>query len=54
MFVHSLYVAGSVEERVLLLQQKKRWLSMSLLGDEGPETSLSEHDVDALFAPLAE
>ncbi len=53
-FVHSLYVAGSVEERVLLLQQKKRWLSMSLLGDEGPETSLSEHDVDALFAPLAD
>jgi superfamily II DNA or RNA helicase len=53
-FVHSLYVAGSVEERVLLLQQKKRWLSMSILGDEGPETSLSEHDVDALFAPLAD
>jgi SNF2 family DNA or RNA helicase len=53
-FVHSLYVAGSVEERVLLLQQKKRWLSMSILGDEGPETSLSENDVDALFAPLAD
>jgi superfamily II DNA or RNA helicase len=53
-FVHSLYVAGSVEERVLLLQQKKRWLSMTLLGDEGPETSLSENDVDALFAPLAD
>ncbi len=53
-FVHSLYVAGSVEERVLLLQQKKRWLSMSILGDQGPETSLNENDVDALFAPLAE
>jgi SNF2 family DNA or RNA helicase len=53
-FVHSLYVAGSVEERVILLQQKKRWLSMSILGDAGPETSLSENDVDALFAPLAE
>jgi superfamily II DNA or RNA helicase len=53
-FVHSLYVAGSVEERVLLLQQKKRWLSMSILGDEGPETALSENDVDALFAPLAD
>jgi SNF2-related domain/Helicase conserved C-terminal domain len=51
-FVHSLYVAGSVEERVLLLQQKKRWLSMSILGDSGPETALDEHDVDALFAPL--
>jgi SNF2 family DNA or RNA helicase len=53
-FVHSLYVAGSVEERVLLLQEKKRWLSMSLLGDDGPETSLSENDVDALFAPLVD
>ena len=53
-FRDNLYVAGSVEERVLRLQQKKRWLSMSLLGDEGPETSLSENDVDALFAPLAD
>jgi hypothetical protein len=38
----------------LLLQQKKRWLSMSILGDGGGDTSLSEHDVDALFAPLAD
>jgi superfamily II DNA or RNA helicase len=53
-FVHSLFVAGSVEERVLLLQQKKRWLSMSILGDGGGDTSLSENDVDALFAPLAD
>ena len=32
-FVHNLYVAGSVEERVLALQQQKRWLSTTLLGD---------------------
>ena len=51
-FVHRLYVAGSVEERVLALQEKKRWLSMSLLGDAAPSASLSEGDVDALFAPL--
>jgi superfamily II DNA or RNA helicase len=51
-FVHSLYVAGSVEERVIALQEKKRWLSISILGDEGPSASLSEGDVDALFAPL--
>ncbi len=51
-FVHSLYVAGSVEERVIALQEKKRWLSMSILGDAAPSASLSEGDVDALFAPL--
>jgi SNF2 family DNA or RNA helicase len=32
-FVYNLFVAGSVEERVLSLQEKKRWLSSSLLGD---------------------
>jgi SNF2 family DNA or RNA helicase len=51
-FVHSLYVAGSVEERVIALQEKKRFLSMSILGDASPQASLSEGDVDALFAPL--
>jgi len=52
-FVHNLYVAGSVEERVLGLQKRKRWLSESLLGDlaDGPGT-LTETDVDTLFAPL--
>jgi superfamily II DNA or RNA helicase len=51
-FVHNLYVAGSVEERVLALQQKKRWLSTALLGDGPAAAPLSEGDVDALFAPL--
>ena len=52
-FVHSLYVAGSVEERVIALQEKKRFLSMSILGDASPPASLiDERDVDALFAPL--
>ena len=32
-FVYNLFVLGSVEERVLALQEKKRWLSTSLLGD---------------------
>ncbi len=32
-FVYNLFVSGSVEERVLALQDKKRWLSNSLLGD---------------------
>jgi superfamily II DNA or RNA helicase len=53
-FVANLFVAGSVEERVMKLQQKKRWLSSSLLGDEGGEekAKLNEGDVEALFAPL--
>ncbi|HEX8793634.1 MAG TPA: DEAD/DEAH box helicase [Polyangiaceae bacterium] len=51
-FVHNLVVAGSVEERVLALQEKKRWLSSTLLGDGGAAAPLSEGDVDALFAPL--
>jgi superfamily II DNA or RNA helicase len=52
-FVHNLYVAGSVEERVVLLQRKKRWLSATLLGDEGAgSAALSAHEIDALFAPL--
>src|SRR5271163_3879883 len=37
-FVTNLFVAGSVEERVLALQQRKRWLSTTLLGD-GPGAS---------------
>ena len=51
-FVHNLVVAGSVEERVLALQEKKRWLSTTLLGDGGAAPPISENDVDALFAPL--
>ena len=41
-FVYNLFVLGSVEERVLALQERKRWLSGSLLGDEvrgSPELS---------------
>lgn len=51
-FVHNLYVAGSVEERVLRLQERKRWLSTSLLGDGGASAPLSADDVEALLAPI--
>ncbi len=51
-FVHSMYVAGSVEERVMQLQQRKRWLSSTLLGDEKHERGLSETEIDHLFSPL--
>jgi superfamily II DNA or RNA helicase len=51
-FVHNLYVAGSVEERVLELQQRKKWLANALLGDGGGPTAWNEREIDALFAPL--
>ncbi len=51
-FVHSMYVAGSVEERVMQLQQRKRWLSSTLLGDEKHERGISEHEIEHLFSPL--
>jgi len=51
-FVTNLFVAGSVEERVMRLQQKKRWLSSTLLGDDGGAARLNELDVETLFAPL--
>ena len=53
-FVHNLYVAGSVEERVLAMQEKKRWLSTTLLGDGARSGVIDESQVEALFAPLEE
>ena len=51
-FVHNLYVAGSVEERVIELQQRKRWLANALLGDGGGPSAWNEREIEALFAPL--
>ena len=51
-FVHNLYAAGSVEERVLALQQRKRWLSNALLGDVAGAAPIDEGEIEALFAPL--
>ena len=53
-FVYNLFVAGSVEERVMRLQQRKRWLSTTLLGDQADASPLGERDVETLFAPLDE
>ena len=52
-FVYNLIVAGSVEERMLALQRRKRALALGLLGrpDAGTFT-LSPDDVDRLFAPM--
>jgi superfamily II DNA or RNA helicase len=53
-FVHSLIVSGSVEERMLRLQERKRHLADSILEDGPALPPLSEADVDDLFAPLTD
>ncbi len=55
-FVYNLIVSGSVEERMLHLQRKKRHLADALLGSASASTSarLSEEDIDDLLAPLGE
>jgi superfamily II DNA or RNA helicase len=53
-FVYNLIVAGSVEERMLALQQRKRALAEGLLGRAGAGLPLSVADVDRLFQPIAE
>jgi superfamily II DNA or RNA helicase len=53
-FVYNLIVAGSVEERMLRLQQRKSELASSLLGLANAPQALSERDVDDLFAPLSD
>ncbi|HVK78704.1 MAG TPA: DEAD/DEAH box helicase [Kofleriaceae bacterium] len=54
-FVHSLIAAGSVEERMLALQQHKRRLADAILAQGGGAgATLSERDVDDLLAPLPE
>ena len=53
MFVYDLFVAGSVEERMLQLQERKRRLADAILEGEAPTVDhLSEADVDVLFSPL--
>ena len=52
-FVYNLIVAGSVEERMLQLQERKRRLADAILAGELPsDTRLTEDDVEVLFAPL--
>jgi SNF2 family DNA or RNA helicase len=51
-FVYNLIVAGSVEERMLRLQQLKRHLADTILGQGAAAHALSEADVEELFQPL--
>ncbi len=51
-FVYNLFVAGSVEERILHLQHKKKRLADAILAGELPDHALTEEDIDLLLAPL--
>jgi superfamily II DNA or RNA helicase len=54
-FVYKLVVAGSIEERIVALQDKKAELAASILGeDQDGEIKFSEADLAALLAPLPE
>ena len=52
-FVYSLIVAGSVEERMLALQQRKRNLAEAIIGTRREGDAISTDDLDRLFMPLA-
>jgi SNF2 family DNA or RNA helicase len=47
-----LIVAGSVEERMLALQQRKAALVRTLLGAPGGGMVFDEAELEDLFAPL--
>ncbi len=51
-FVYDLIVAGSVEERILALQERKRALADGILSREGG--ALSAEEVEDLLAPLSD
>lgn len=51
-FVYRLFVAGSVEERMLRLQRKKSAVADAILGAGAAGGALTEEDVEVLFAPL--
>ena len=51
-FVYDLYVAGSVEERMLSLQAKKRKLANAILHGSAGTTAFTEDEIETLFAPL--
>jgi superfamily II DNA or RNA helicase len=52
-FVYKLITAGSVEEKIVAMQEKKAALADAILSDSGTAaTGLSKEDLDALFAPI--
>lgn len=54
-FVYKLIVAGSIEEKMLALQERKAQLAAGMLGkDENADLKFGEEEISALFAPLPE
>jgi len=54
-FVYKLVAAGSIEERILELQARKRVLADAVLGrDSATAMKFSEADLDGLLAPLSD
>lgn len=52
-FVYKLVVAGSIEEKILAMQEQKAALAASILSDDkGGGVKFSEADLTALLAPL--
>ena len=52
-FVYKLIVAGSIEEKIVSLQEKKAALALGILSDDGAAAvKFSPADLDALFAPI--
>jgi superfamily II DNA or RNA helicase len=54
-FVYKLIAAGSIEEKIVRLQEKKAALADSILSEDAAGTvKFSADDLDALFAPMPE
>lgn len=54
-FVYKLVVAGSIEEKILALQEKKAELAAGILSEDASGlTKFNESDIAALLAPLPE
>ncbi len=51
-FVYNLIVAGSVEERMLALQRRKRQLADGILAPGPGPLPVSAREIDGLFAPI--
>ncbi|NLT72288.1 MAG: DEAD/DEAH box helicase [Verrucomicrobiaceae bacterium] len=51
-FVYKLITAGTIEEKILLLQQKKRALFEGILEGTPQKLSFSEDELDDLLAPM--
>ena len=52
-FVYKLIIAGSVEEKIVALQEKKAELANSILSEDAENAvKFSDEDLEALFAPI--